>query len=295
MIPPLPPARGPGQDGGTASIAPRYEDITQDGRFHLTALMPGVGAAVWRGLLSKIPATQHLMQQGILPILSRLVMVGEDRSASVNVPVRYEGSFRFAREKDGNRLFANMWVEARAPIASTLAPDPPADAPYEVVGRIFAEHVITRPFGPPAERRVTRLDAPGVPAIPEDEHVFENAEALIASAGGALDDRGELAFGMMHTDSNQHVNSLVYPRVFEEMAMRALVQNARVPNAHQLLARSIEMRFRRPFFAGERASVGMRFTDGAPAEPGIGVVGGFFQAGAGVASKPSCALKMLFR
>lgn len=301
MIPPLPPSRGPGQDGGTASIAPRYEDITQDGRMHLSALMPGVGAAVWRALLSQMPAIHTFRSQGILPILSRVVLVGEDRSVSVNVPVRYEGAFRFAREKDGDRLFANMWVEARAPIGSTLAPDPPADAPYEVVGRVFAEHVITRPFAStPAERRVTRLDAPGVPPLPEDEHVFESADALVARAGGPLEDACEVAFGMMHTDSNQHVNSLVYPRVFEETAVRSLMQNARVPAPHQLLARVIELRWRRPFFAGERARVGLRFVDGPAASPAaakIGVIGAFSPAGTGDAAsgKTSTAVKMLFR
>jgi hypothetical protein len=301
MIPPLPPSRGPGQDGGTASIAPRYEDITQDGRVHLASLMPGVGAAVWRALLSRLPAIDTFRAQGILPILHRLVMVGEDRSVSVNLPIRYEGSFRFARETNGERLFANMWVEARAPIGSTLAPDPPADAPYELVGRIFAEHVITRPFAPPTERKVTRLDAPGVPPIPEDEHPFESAESLLASAestGAPLEDAGELSFGMMHTDSNQHVNSLVYPRVFEEAVARALMQTARVPAPEHLLARAIELRFRRPFFAGDRARLGFRFMEGGEAAK-IAAVGSFTPAGVGVdvpvASKPSCVVKMLFR
>ena len=187
-IPPLPASRLPGQDGGTAEIAPRYEDITQDGRMQLATLTPGLGAAVWRALLSKIPAIRAFRSQDILPVLSRLVIACEDRPLSVDVPVRYEGSFRFAKEKDGERIFANMWLEARAPIANTLGPRPPKDAPYELVGRVFAEHVVARPFAPPAERRVTRLDAPGFPPIPEDEHVFETAEDMLDNAGGPLDD-----------------------------------------------------------------------------------------------------------
>jgi hypothetical protein len=294
LIPPVPPASGPGQDGGRATIACRYEDIAQDGRIQLTALMPGLGAAVWRALLSQVPAIDVLRSQGILPILRRLVAVGEDRSVSVNVPIEYTGSFRFAREKDGDRLFANMWVEAYAPIGSTLAPDPPRDAPRELVGRVFAEHVLTRPFAPPAERKVTRLDAPGVPPIPEDEHVFESAEALIESAGGPLDDSGDFVFGMMHTDSNQHVNSLVYPRAFEEAAMRRLVQDARIPaaQAHRLLARATEMRWRRPFFGGERAKIAMRFVAPGPGETWKTAAIGSFR---GEGPKPSSAVKMLFR
>ena len=292
MIPPLPPARGPDQDGGTAEIMPRYEDIMQDGRMQLTALMPGLGAALWKGLLSKFTALETFRSQGILPILRRLVVVGEDRPVSVHIPLRYEGSFRLAREKDGDRLFANMWLEARAPIATTLGPTPPADAPYERVGRVFAEHVITRPFAPPAERKVTRLDAPGIPPIPEDEHPFETAEALVEGASGALEDAGEVVFGMMHTDSNQHVNSLVYPRLFEELAVRRLVQDARIPAAHELLARALELRWRRPFFAGDRARVGLRVVDAAPGSAWkVSVVGAFQGEGA----KPSTTLKVCLR
>jgi hypothetical protein len=294
MIPPLPPSRGPGQDGGTASIRPRYEDITQDGRLQLSAMMPGLGAAVWRALLSQVPAIETFMAQGIFPILRRLVAVGEDRSVSVNGPIDYTGSFRFAREKDGDRLFANMWIEARAPIASTNGPRPPKDAPRELVGRIFAEHVLTRPFAAPAERRVTKLDGPGLPPVPEDEHVFETAESLIESAGAPLADIGDVPFGMMHTDSNQHVNSLVYPRVFEEAAIRHLMQTA--PNGKEQakrLSRAFELRWRKPFFAGERAKLRMHFAEQA-AQAGALHVGGAFPR-ADSPGKPSSAVKMVLR
>lgn len=296
VIPELPPARGLGQDGGTASIAPRYEDIAQDGRIQLTSLMPGLGAAVWRALLAKIPAIQVFRTQGIFPILSRLVIACEDRPVSVDVPITYEGSFRFAREKDGDRIFANMWLTAKAPIATTIGPAPPKDAPLELVGRAFAEHVVTRPFAPRAERRVTRLDAPGVPPVPEDEHVFEAADALIARAGAPLEEIGDVRFAMMHTDSNQHVNSLVYPRLFEEAASRKMMQDASVPAAHELLARAVELRWRRPFFAGEQARIGARIMTAAEAasavrDAKIAAIGAFHGDG----PKPSSAIQMWFR
>jgi hypothetical protein len=289
MIPSLPKATGPGQDGGTAEIAPRYEDITQDGRLQVAALMPGIGAAIWVSLFSKIDALDNLRRQGILPVLRRLIAVVEDRPVSVSVPIRYEGAFRFAREKDGDRLFANMWLEARAPIASTVGPPPPADAPYELVGRVFAEHIITRLFAPPAERKVTNIDAPGVPPICEEAHTFESAEALVDEAGGSLDEAGDVLFTMMHTDSNQHVNSLTYPRIFEERATRKIAQDSRGP-AHELLARAIDLRWRKPFFAGERARIAMRLADGAPGWKTT-ATGAFF----GTADKPSCALRMHLR
>jgi len=294
VIPDLPPSRGADQDGGKASLLPRYEDIAQDGRMQLTALMPGLGAAVWRALLSKIPAVDTFRAQGVLPILRRLVIVGEDRPVSVSVPIEYTGSFRFAREKGGDRLFVNMWVEARAPIGSTHGPEPAADAPRELVGRVFGEHVLTRPFAPPAERKVTRLDAPGVPPIPEDEHEFESAEALVESAGGPLESAGDFVFGALHTDSNQHVNSLVYPRVFEEAVVRRLVQDARIPSPHALLARAIELRWRRPFFTGERATIGLRLLEPSALAGEAwkcGAIGAFSSGG----PKPSAVVKLLLR
>lgn len=299
MIPPLPPSRGPGQDGGTASIRPRYEDITQDGRMQLTALMPGLGGAVWRALLAQVPAVETLFAQGIFPILRRLVAVGEDRSVSANGSIHYTGSFRFAREKNGERLFANMWVEAHAVVAATNGPRPDQDAPRELVGRIFAEHVLTRPFAAtPAERRVTSLDGPGLPPVPEDEHVFESAESLVESAAGPLEDAGDFSFGMMHTDSNQHVNSLVYPRIFEEAVVRRLMQDARIPGApappHELLARAMEMRWRKPFFAGERAKLRLRASNLPEASrPTLSVIGAFHREDS--PDKPSSAVKMLLR
>jgi hypothetical protein len=255
IIPEMPPARG--YEGiGKAEVAPRYEDITQDGRVVLTSLMPGVGVAVWRELLSKMPALEAFRAQGILPILRRLVICEGPNAGpfSVHVPFSFEGTWRLAREAGGDRIFVNMWVEAFAPIAHTLGPPPARAAERVLLGRIFAEHVVTRPFGPPEERKVTRIDpASGLPAVPEDEHPFLSHEELVPAAlrtSLTPADPPTVTFGMMHTDSNQHVNSLVYPRVFEELVVR------RHGDA-KLLARAIEMRWRKPFFAGDRARVAL--------------------------------------
>ncbi len=272
MIPPLPESDGEGT--GTAELRPRYEDITQDGRLVLTSMMQGIGASVWRAMSKQI-APEAFAKEGILPILRRLVIVGEGGPASVNLPVEYEGTWRFAREKGGDRIFLLMWMEARAPVASTYGPRPEKDAPRVRVGRIFAEHVVTKPFAPPAERKVTRLpDATGVAPVPRLEHAFETAEALVESA--SLESAGEVAFGMMHTDSNQHVNSLVYPRVFEEALVRRGI-------GAKLLSRAIEMRWRKPFFAGERAAIQIAMTSETSAVGTLSAPG---------ESKPRCAIRM---
>ena len=86
---------------------------------------------------------------------------------------------------------------------------------------------------------------------------------------------------MMHTDSNQHVNSLVYPRLFEEAVVeRAFDPEARVPGAESLLVRAIDIRYRKPFFAGDRASIAL-------ALEGAAATGAFVPAGA---DRPSCTI-----
>jgi hypothetical protein len=281
-IPPLPPARG-FESSATTELRPRYEDITQDGRVQLTTLMPGLGA-IWRELGSS-GALETFRAQGILPILRRVVIVGERGPFSVHMPIQCSGTWRLAREADGDRLFLDMWLDAFAPIGSTLGRPPATDAERVLVGRVYAEHVVTRPFAPPAERKVTRLDLPGIPPVPEDVHPFEEAEDLVA--GRTLDAAGDHVFGMTHTDSNQHVNSLVYPRLFEEAVVRTLTARDDVRDPSSLLARSVELRYRKPFFKGERAVIGLQTEPSVDGREAI-AVGAFVPAGG--TKKPSCTI-----
>lgn len=242
-IPPLRPERG-FESTATARLRPRYEDISQDGRLQLTALSTAVGA-VWKSL-EATGTLEELRTQGVLPILQRLVMRGEPGPFSVNVPIECTGTWRVARETDGDRIFLDMWLDAHAPHAMTLGPGPAPDAERVLVGRVYVEHVFTRPFAPASERKVSRLDLRGLPPLPEDTRPFASAEALIAEH--RLTNVREHRFGLLHTDSNQHVNSLVYPRLFEEAL--ALEEPER-------LADAVELRYRKPFFAGDRATLSL--------------------------------------
>lgn len=275
-IPPLPPPRG-FESSAKAELRPRYEDVTQDGRVILATLMPGLGA-VWRSL-GESKRVESFREQGVLPILRRIVIEGAEGPFSPHVPIEYEGTWRLAREANGDRILLNMWLEAMAPHAAAFGPAPASDAERVLVGRVFAEHVVTRPFAPPTERKVTRLDVPGLPPVPEDEHEAPPAEALLV--GRSLAVVAEHRFGRMHTDSNQHVNSLVYPRMFEEAVVRAGVDS--------LLARALELRYRKPFFGGERASLAIEVGSGA-------AVGAFAPIDAAAApengAKPSCTAAM---
>src|SRR5688500_18460522 len=100
-IPPVPPARGY-ETSGSAELYPRDEDITQDGRFLLTAFMPGMGVAVWRSLVKHTEILSAFAGKGILPILRRLVAIGEDGPFSVHVPLASQGTWRLAREENGD-------------------------------------------------------------------------------------------------------------------------------------------------------------------------------------------------
>jgi hypothetical protein len=286
-IPPLPPARGY-ESSATAELLPRYEDVSQDGRVQLMTLLPGLGA-VWRSLSSRSaghPKLESFRAQGILPILRRILVVGERGPFSVHVPIHCEGTWRLAREAGGDRILLNMWLDAFAPTGSTFGPRPAPHAERVLVGRVFAEHVVTRPFAPAAERKVTSLDLPGIPAVPEDLHPFEEAESLVE--GRTLAAAGEHRFGMMHTDSNQHVNSLVYPRLFEEAVVRTLATRDDVRAPETLLARALELRYRKPFFAGDRAAIGLHLE---PLADGAVLTAGAFTP-VDSATKPSCTVAM---
>jgi hypothetical protein len=276
-IPPVLPERGY-ESTGAARLRPRYEDVTQDGRVQLTALAGATGA-VWRAM-EKTGKLDGFLAAGILPIMQRLVICAEPGPFSVHVPLEVSGTWRLAREAGGERLFVNMWVEARAPRGSTFGPAPAEDAERVLAGRVYVEHVVTRPFATAAERKVTRLSIPGFPELPEDEQPFATAEALVD--GRSLTAAREIRFGMMHTDSNQHVNSLAYPRLLEE----AVVERVGSP---ALLARAVELRYRKPFFAGDVARLGVALSSSQLSAGETLAVAAFAPAGA---EKPSTTAAM---
>jgi hypothetical protein len=212
------------------------------------------------------------------------------------------GAFQAAHAAiDGkvDKIIFNMWAQMAAPRASTFGPQPPADAPLAVAGRVFAEHVLTRLFAPAGERKVTRLDVPGLPSLPPDAVAWRPPSAVLDLPEGAemLEpdfsvDPQPVVFGIAHTDSNQHVNSLIYPRMFEEASVRRFAELGKNP---AVLARFLEVGYRKPSFAGERLRIVLRtFTLGSR----LGAVGAFVTDDEATLSparaKPRCCIKMLF-
>jgi hypothetical protein len=255
-IPPVPPDA----PRASAAVYLRFEDVTQDGRLVLEAIPNALGPSVWRAIIGRDPSALELFKRGIVPVLSRFVIEGEPGPLSANGAVEAEGACRLARSDDG-RLVLDMWADLKAARGRTYAPVEKG-AEKVLVGRAYGEHILTRPFAPPGVRRVRELDFPGAPAIQGSRAASPAAESIAVLPEGATPlepamrvDPVPLTFGLVHTDSNMHVNSLVYLRVFEEAALRRLVALGRGAN---LLGRSIDIVYRKPCFAGQTMRVVQR-------------------------------------
>ncbi|CAN5668750.1 hypothetical protein BH09MYX1_BH09MYX1_64460 [soil metagenome] len=259
----------------------RYEDISQDGRPRVTALAVALGV-IWRGVKLDEDVRQAMLDRGILPILTRLKIEGFDGPFSIEHPFDVAGSFALAHAKGDRgaveRLFLDMEAEMSAPLGRTNFPAPPGAGTSVAVGTVFAEHVFTRPFAPPSERKILALPIRGTDFVPPRERAQRAPRAVLEIGGDALaldDDYVieaiPLVMGLTHTDSNQHVNSLVYPALFEEAALRHLARHGR---STSVLARSLEIAYRRPSFAGDTLRIALRlFTRGDAIECRGGFLG----------------------
>lgn len=236
---------------GHARIPHRYEDIAQDGRLLLELASRGVGEVVWQQLLANLPNRDMFRETGIVPILTRMIVVGGEGPFSVNAAIEGHGTYAIART-GASRIYVDMWTTLLARHGSTWETTPDRGGEPVVALATFAEHVLTKLFAPPHERRVTSLPDGDVPerafALPELQHPLTppaNAELLDATL---RPDTQPFVFGLRHTDSNQHVNSLVYPRLFEEALLRRLHEHGR---ATTVLATEVDCAYRKPCFAGD--------------------------------------------
>jgi len=246
----LPGVNTPSGRSEKASLRLRYEDIAQDRRVKLGVLPASLGV-VWRTMMQdRSEEMKRLRADGIVPVLRRFMLVAHESPIGIQHPLDVEGRWETAHlSSERKRFVLNMRTDLSAPRASTYPPPPENAGAIGSVGGVFAEHVYTRIFAAPGERRIDRLPD-GVDAGPERPWI--DLTSLLRTDAETLDaapvDRGEVLFGLTHTDSNQHVNSLVYPQLFEERALEAWGDG-------HFLARSMHVIWRKPCFAGERASV----------------------------------------
>jgi hypothetical protein len=227
----------PAEQTAKGSLVIRYEDISQTGKLLLDAMPVVLGPSLWQAL-AQHPASEAMREDGVVPVLYRLVLEGGEGPISVWSNVAGEGSFELAHTvgADGevDRLVVNLWCDVYADAGRTYGPPPPNAGEKIRVARVFAQDVLTRPFAPKESRKVTRLVGPGLPPVPPARSESAPADATLVLPEGAtpfdaafVPDTSSIVFGLDHTDSNQHVNSLVYPRLFIEAALRRFWEHGR--------------------------------------------------------------------
>lgn len=254
------PSTGGPRPSASADYPVRYEDIAQDGRLKLEAVPQGVGYSVWRTLLRNTPLPELARKAHIAAIPSRFCIESTGGPISVRNHLQATSSYQLARAEspDGQvtRLLMNFYTDIFGTVERSYDPQPDNRGERVHVGRIFSEQVWTRPFAPAGQRKVLSLPSGiGPSQVPEEVYPWRPpAEASQLPPGASWLEPGEtpdeipLRFGVVHTDSNQHVNSLVYPRVLEEAALRRLV---RLGLPFDQLGRQLELSFGRPCFAGK--------------------------------------------
>ena len=263
LLPPEPVV--PDEHRAHAKFVPRYDDIGQSGHLLLTALPVALGQTGW-ALVSQFVPEGTFQQTRVIPILSRFVVETGTAPFSVNAHMDAEASIQFAHTLGANglieRIVLNMWCSVHGQAGHTHGFSIPNAGERLFAGRVFAEHVLTRPFDPPETRRVTELELPGFPRIPDARYEWKAPETLLQLPEGAqwLDeafvyDAAPIVFGSDRTDPNQHVNSLVYPRLFMDAILRRLWDHGK---RYALRADALEIAYRKPSFAGDRVHVALR-------------------------------------
>jgi hypothetical protein len=280
------PTFAPGQSS-TAMHYPRFEDIAMDGRL-IPLAMPPMMSGLWRDVLVDHPGATNAIKQGILPILTRLVMRSSGERIRVDRHVEALAGFELAHAPDGDKLFMNVWARARGE-AGRLSRANAGSGELVLAGELFAEHTFTRILAPPGQRAVRELEVDGYPRVPDAVYAPPAATtAQDAPDGGRwldeLDaDDCETVFTLDQSDSNQHVNSLVYIRVFLDAVNRRLAARGHVG---KLRSTAVDIAYRKPCFPGDRVRCMLRLYElGA----GLGVAG--YVAGTDDA-KPRCYVRV---
>lgn len=283
---PLAPEVVPEQAAVTRSII-RYEDCAQDGRIMPIAL-PNHMSGIWAARA----VTEHArvaVRDGVVPILTRMVLVSEPQPIRVDRLVESRSAFVLAHARGDTgevaRVHMNLWTEVWG--VPGRIHDRHPDAPLALAGRVFAEHTFTRLLAPPDQRKVLALPDIGVPP---GVHQGSPPAASQGAPDGArwIDDVSEdptlIVFTLDQTDGNLHVNSLVYVRTFLDAAQRRFSFAGR---SLVVKSRAIDISYRKPCFAGDRVRVQLRLFQ---LGDDIGAAGAVL----GTDDKPRCYVRAIF-
>jgi hypothetical protein len=242
-----PPPELPENDAGEETTALRYDDVTQDGRMRLEASWRPMGRQLWtRPEPSRVLGK---LGEGVSTVLARVVMESTEVRVVPRAPMRTRVRFRFEHTANSegapNRILFNTWTE------SVVTGD---DDTERLVGRSYGQRVFTRLNPATGDRAITRLDGFGS-GFPPHRADWDPVLSILEAPAGAelLDptprlDSGRVVFGLSHTDGNQHVNFLAYPKFVEQAALGRFVD---LGIGSALMARRVELGYRRPAFAGD--------------------------------------------
>jgi len=298
MLFPAPPAPVfPPDQSTTTERHLRYEDCTQDGRLTTLALPPAL-AGLWQTVLMHHPGARSSFTAGVVPLMTRLTVSSVDQAIRVQRPIETVAGFELAHDRgpagEVSRLFMNVWADVKASPgrAGRGAPRPDNRDPV-VAGHAFAEHVFTRPFAPPAQRRVVSLAGiDGYPELPATRYPQPAPASAAEAPEGAswLDaltpDAVDTLFTLDQTDANQHVNSLVYVRCFLTAVQRRLADGG---HPATIRSKAFDIAYRKPSFVGDRVRAFVRLFARGDQLGGAG-----FIAGPGEEAKPRCYVRVLF-
>ncbi len=280
------PTFAPGHSVETPSYL-RFEDLAMDGRMIPIAMAPMM-SGLWREVLVDHRGATNAIKQGILPVLTRLIMTSSDAPIRIDHPVATRAGFELAHDPDGGKLFMNVWAEVRG-AGGRLSRGSSSAGEHVLAGSLFAEHTFTRLLAPPGQRAVTSLDVDGYPRVPDASYAAQPATTAQDAPAGArwLDelspDDTDYVFTLDQSDSNQHVNSLAYVRVFLGAVNRRLAVRGHVG---KLRSTAIDIAYRKPSFPGDRVRALLRLyeTDGA-----LGLAGHIVAEGD---DKPRCYVRV---
>jgi len=278
----------------------RYDDCTQDGRLITIAVPPGL-STLFQSAALRHPSMRAAMSKGTLCLLTRLTVTSLDNPIRVQRPAVVESGYQLAHDRDAagavTRLFMNVWADVRGrsyrPGWRPTPDEPSLPGEQVLAGQAFAEHTFTRPFAPADQRRVTSLAGEdGALFVPEVRYhqpapagageLPEGASWLDALTADAV----ETVFTLDHSDANQHVNSLVYVRLFLDAVARCLVAAGHSP---RLRSKAFDIAYRKPSFVGDRVRVHVRLFARGDVVGGAG-----FIAAAGEEAKPRCYVRAAY-
>jgi hypothetical protein len=235
----------------------RYEDVSQDGRLRVEGIWWPTGRLLWNqgalgGRLFRL-GREH----GIRSVLTRVILEATEKQLEPRVPVEHTLRYRFEAAEGGGarRIFFNTWLATTAPVPdATGGLGVNAGAP-DLVARAYGQRIFARLDRPPGERGITELPGPDFDPVPSHPGEWVEPESLLCVPDGAEPlepsprlDSARVVFGLSHTDSNQHVNFLSYPRFFEQAALGRLLD---LGLGAVVMARRVELGYRRPCFAGD--------------------------------------------